>query len=359
MSKKKTSAKGLADNKEFSQFKQLITDSKRILISTHVQPDGDGLGAEVALYHYLKRARKSVRIYNPDHLPKRYKFLDPKGEILLGPGEVELWDQCDLWIIVDTNDPRRLGKLWNELPLRAKKIVFLDHHPDIVVDQKLLHYPPNAMVVSDAHSSSIGELLYQLFNELDFCKLNADMALGLYVSVMTDTNSFRYARTTPESHEIAAEMVRLGVNPEEVYQAVYSTKELSHIQLLGTLLQNTKLSKSGKLAWMEMRLDLRKKYKATADDTMSFLNILLVLKDAEVVCIFREEDDGEMTRVSIKSKGTVVINKIAMELGGGGHDYAAGLALPVPFEQVVETVTSRLDTLINTPPHKPLMSKKP
>lgn len=341
------------------QFKQLMNDAKRILISTHVQPDGDGLGAEVALFHYLKRARKSVRIYNPDLLPKRYRFLDPKGEILLGPGEVELWDQCDLWIIVDTNDPRRLGKLWNELPLRSKKIVFLDHHPDIVTAQEQFHYPPNAMVVSDHHSSSIGELLYQLFQELNLCKLNYEMALGLYVSVMTDTNSFRYARTTPESHEIASEMIRLGVNPEEVYQAVYSSKELSHIQLLGTLLKNTKVSKNGKLAWLEMRLDLRKKYKATADDTMSFLNILLVLKDAEVVCLFREEDDGEMTRVSIKSKGTVIINKVAMELGGGGHDYAAGLALAVPFDQVVQTVTTRLNTLINTPPPKPLMSKKP
>jgi phosphoesterase RecJ-like protein len=347
LSQKKTKSKSLSDNNEFAKFKQLITDAKRILISTHVQPDGDGLGAEVALYHYLKRARKSVRIYNPDLLPKRYRFLDPKGEILLGPGEVELWDQCDLWIIVDTNDPRRLGKLWNELPLRAKKIVFLDHHPDIVTSTEQFHYPPNAMVVSDHHSSSIGELLYQLFQELDFCKLNDDIGVGLYVSVMTDTNSFRYSRTTPESHEIAAEMIRLGVNPEEVYQAVYSTKELSHVQLMGLLLQNTKVSKSGKLAWLEMRLDLRKKFKATADDTMSFLNILLVLRDAEVVCIFREEDDGEMTRVSIKSKGKVVINRIAMELGGGGHDYAAGLALPVPFEQVVDTVTDRLEQLIN------------
>lgn len=358
MSQKKVKGKHLADSKEFSQFKSLIGDAKRILISTHVQPDGDGLGAEVALYHYLKRARKSVRIYNPDQLPKRYQFLDPEGEILRGPGEVELWDQCDLWIIVDTNDPRRLGKLWNELPLRAKKIVFLDHHPDIVPPENL-HYPPNAMVVSDTRSSSIGELLYQLFNELNLSKINEDMALGLYVSVMTDTNSFRYARTTPESHEIAAEMVRLGVNPEEVYQAVYSTKELSHIQLLGILLQNTKISKSGKLAWMEMRLDLRKKFKASADDTMSFLNILLVLRDAEVVCIFREEDDGEMTRVSIKSKGKYIINRVAMELGGGGHDYAAGLALDVPFEKVVDTVTSRLEALINAPTPKPLMSKKP
>ena len=358
--KTKSSSEGTpaSATKEFINFKQLVTDAKRILISTHVQPDGDGLGAETALYHYLKRARKSVRVYNPDPLPRRYKFLDPKGEILLGPGQVELWDHCDLWIIVDTNDPRRLGKLWNELPLRAKKIVFLDHHPEIM-PQENLQYPLNAMVVSDHHSSSIGELLYQLFKELDLTKINEDMALGLYVSVMTDTNSFRYARTTPESHVIASEMIELGVNPEEVYQAIYSSKEISHIQLLGTLLQNTKISKSGKLAWMEMGLELRKKYKATADDTMSFLNILLVLKDAEVVCIFREEDEGEVTRVSIKSKGRFVINKIAMELGGGGHEYAAGLALAVPFNQVVETVTSKLETLINTPPPKPLMSKKP
>ena len=185
------------------------------------------------------------------------------------------------------------------------------------------------------------------------------MALGLYVSVMTDTNSFRYARTTPESHQIAAEMIALGVNPEEVYQNIFSSKELTHIQLLGILLQNTKVSKSGKLAWMEMRLDIRKKFKATADDTMSFLNILLVLKDAEVVCLFREEDDGEMTRVSIKSKGQVVINKVAMDLGGGGHEYAAGLALGQPFPQVVEKVTSRLEDLIVRPAPKPLLSKKP
>ena len=359
MSQKKTKSVPLSKNKEFNTFKTLIGDAKRILISTHVQPDGDGLGAEVALFHYLKRARKSVRVYNPDQAPNRYRFLDPDKNILLGPGEAELWDQCDLWIIVDTNDPRRLGKLWNELPLRARKIVFLDHHPDLLRSDDTPKLPQNAMVVSDDHSSSIGELLYQLFMELNLTKLNADMALGLYVSVMTDTNSFRYARSTPESHRIAGHMIELGVNPEEVYQQIYSTKELSHIQLLGHLLQNTKISKSGKLAWLEIKLDQRKKYKATADDTMSFLNILLVLRNAEVVCLFREEDDGETTRVSIKSKGKYVINRIAMEMGGGGHEFAAGLALQQPFEKLVETVTSKLETLITTPPPKPAMSKKP
>lgn len=321
-----------------------LEQAKRVLISTHQLPDGDGLGAEAAIFHYLKRARKACRVYNPDLLPKRYRFLDPKNTILLGPGEVELWDTCDLWIIVDTNDPRRLGKLWGELSLRAKKIVFLDHHPDIL-GQDAITYPPHAMVVSDTESSSIGELLHHLFSELNVAKINKDVALGLYVSVMTDTNSFRYARTTPKAHTIAAEMIELGVNPEEVYQAIYSSKELSHLQLLGNMLQNVQVSSGGKIAWLRMPLDLRKKHQASADDTQSFLNLLLLLKDAEVVVFFREEDDHQV-RVSIKSKGKIVINRVAMELGGGGHDFAAGFAVAAPLDKTVEAVIKRLDTLV-------------
>jgi phosphoesterase RecJ-like protein len=336
----------LSNNKEFQKLKEILGEAKRVLISTHQLPDGDGLGAEAALFHYLKRARKACRIYNPDLLPKRYKFLDPKTQILLGPGEVELWDTCDLWIIVDTNDPRRLGKLWNELSLRAKKIVFLDHHPDIQGAHEIA-YPPHAMVVSDVASSSIGELLHHLFKELDIAKINKDVALGLYVSVMTDTNSFRYARTTPQAHRIAAEMIEEGVNPEEVYQHIYSSKEVSHLQLLGNMLQNVKSSTGGRVAWLEMNLALRRKHGATADDTQSFLNQLLLLKDAEIVCFFREEDDGTV-RISLKSKGKVVINRLAMELGGGGHEFAAGLAISMPLDKAVEMVIKRLESLVES-----------
>jgi bifunctional oligoribonuclease and PAP phosphatase NrnA len=336
----------LAKSKEFQKFKGWLEGAKRVLISTHLLPDGDGLGAEAALFHYLKRARKACRVYNPDQLPKRYRFLDPKANILLGPGEVELWDTCDLWIIVDTNDPRRLGKLWGELSLRSKKIVFLDHHPEILGAQEIT-YPPHALMVSDIGSSSIGEMLYDMFRELNIAKINKDVALGLYVSVMTDTNSFRYSRTTPIAHTIAAEMLEQGVNPEEVYQAIYSSKEVSHLQLLGNMLQNVKVSAGGKIAWLEMDLPLRKKHQASADDTQSFLNLLLLLKDAEVVCFFREEDDGQV-RVSIKSKGRIVINRVAMELGGGGHEYAAGLALSAPIDKTVDAVIKRIETLITS-----------
>jgi phosphoesterase RecJ-like protein len=342
----KTQPIELSKTKEFQKFKQHLEEAKRVLISTHQLPDGDGLGAEAALFHYLKRARKACRVYNPDTLPKRYRFLDPKGQILLGPTEVELWDTCDLWVIVDTNDPRRLGKLWGELSLRSKKIVFLDHHPEIQGSNEV-SYPPHAMLVSDTTSSSIGELLFHMFNELNLAKINKDVALGLYVSVMTDTNSFRYARTTPLAHQIAAMMIQEGVNPEEVYQNIYSSKEVSHLQLLGTMLQNVKVTAGGKVAWLEMGLELRKKHQASADDTQSFMNLLLLLKDAEVVCFFREEDEGHV-RISLKSKGKIVINKIAMELGGGGHEYAAGVAMNVPMEKAVDAVIKRLETLVSS-----------
>jgi phosphoesterase RecJ-like protein len=135
------------------------------------------------------------------------------------------------------------------------------------------------------------------------------------------------------------------VNPEEVYQNIYSSKEVSHLQLLGNMLQNVKGALGGKVAWLEMPLDLRKKHQASADDTQSFLNLLLLLKDAEVVCLFREEDDN-CIRVSIKSKGRVVINRVAMELGGGGHEFAAGLQLSAPMDKTVDGVIKRLETLI-------------
>jgi len=334
----------ISKTKEFIKFRETLDDAKRVLISTHQLPDEDGLGAETALFHYLKRARKACRVYNPDVLPRRYRFLDPKEQALLGPNQVELWDTCDLWIIVDTNDPRRLGKLWGELSMRAKKIVFLDHHPE-TLGAGTIAYPPHAFVVSDPAASSIGEMLYHVFTELNLCKINADIAQGLYVSIMTDTNSFRYARTTPTAHEIAAAMIREGVNPETVYQAIYSSKEVTHLQLLGAMLQNVKVASSGKIAWLEMTLELRRKHQASADDTQSFLNLLLLLRDAEIVCFFREEDDG-MIRVSLKSKGRVVINKVAMEFGGGGHEYAAGVAIQAPLEKAAQTIISRLETLV-------------
>ena len=332
----------------FLTLKDWIRQSNRILLSTHLLPDGDGLGAESALFHYLKQTQKECRIINPDPLPKRYQLLDPHDAILFGPDQKmekeNEWTTFDLWIIVDTNDPRRLGKLWDRFSSQAQKIIFLDHH-SLMTGVAEVTYPPHALLISDTSSSCIGELLYRLFSELNLTPLNLEIALGIYVSVMTDTNSFRYAGTTPLAHRIAAEMIEMGVNPEEVYQAIYSSKKVSHIQLMGRLLQNVQVSAGGRVAWLQMDLKLRKKYQATADDIQSFLNLLLLIKDAEVICFFREEQDHQI-RVSIKSKGRVAIDKLAIELGGGGHEFAAGAALNLTLDEAVHKVVLKIDKLI-------------
>lgn len=345
--KRLRSPKQVAKKREFQRFRASVLKSKRILISTHQLPDGDGLGAQVALFHYLKGAKKSCRILNPDPAPQRYQFLDPNDKILRSANADLAWKEFDLWVIVDTNDPRRLGSLWPELSVRAKEVVFLDHHPETVVgpERRSISLPVHASVISDTQASSIGEMLNHLFEDLNLCPWDPKIAQGLYVSVMTDTNSFRYARTTPDAHDIAGKCIALGVNPEEVYQQIYSSKQLRHLQLLGGMLQNAKTSSDGRLAWLEVDLESRKRHQASADDTASFLNLLLLLQDAEVVCLFREEDDQRI-RVSIKSKGKVIVNQVAMELGGGGHHYAAGLAVKGSLPRTVSIVTQRLiDTI--------------
>ncbi|MBI2604875.1 MAG: bifunctional oligoribonuclease/PAP phosphatase NrnA [Deltaproteobacteria bacterium] len=336
--------------KNLSEAGRLLADSHSVIITTHVQPDGDGLGAEIALYHYLLRGEKNVRILNPDPLPERYGFLDRAGAIeIVDPAAKDAGlKPFDLAVIVDTSDPRRINGLWEVYTRLAKNILILDHHPNLAphlnkTDKARVH----ALV--DERSSSIGELLYRLFHHahdvLDpkspTFRYSPEIALGLYVSIITDTNSFRYAGTTALSHRIAADLVDYGLQPEGVYQNVYSTKSAGHLKLIGEVLSGVQESDGGKIAWVEIPLKLRKKYGATSDDTQSIVNFLLLIKNAEVLVLFREEDDGRV-KVSIKSKGRVKVNDVANEFGGGGHEFAAGFAHSGSLAELRDKLLKRL-----------------
>ncbi len=333
---------------------RLIAESTSFIITTHVMPDGDGLGAEVALYHYLKRIGKNVRIVNPDVLPDRYRFLDHAGAVeVLDPkmknGGLQDFDMA---VIMDTSDPRRINGLWEIFSKKAKYILIVDHHPNLaphlnVTDRARIH------TLVDEKSSSIGELLFRFFHSANDVldskatsfRFSPEIALGLYVSIITDTNSFRYASTTSLSHRIAADLIDYGLQPEEIYQNVYSSKSANHLRLIGEVLANVKENGNSKIVWVEIPKDLRKKYKATSDDTQSIVNYLLLHKDGEVLCLIREEDDGKI-KVSLKSKGNVQINSLANEMGGGGHEYAAGYSVQGNIASVRDNLISKLEKLL-------------
>lgn len=337
-------------DKNLHEAGKLLAAAHSVVLTTHMLPDGDGLGAEIALYHCLKRLGKDVRIVNPDAMPARYRFLD-RGDV------IEVYDpkmdfgSFDLAVVVDTDEPKRLGKLWNVFEQHAKTILFFDHH----------HGATNGMngkvnTVVDVHSSSIGEMLYRLFHQAQDIldpgapsfRMVPEIGLGLYVSVMTDTNSFRYSRTTALSHRIAAELIDFGLQPEEIYQNIYSSKSVNHLRLIGEILSRVEevplrspSREKGTVAWVEIPADVRKKHGASSDDTQTIVNFLLLLKNAEILVLLREEDDGRI-KGSLKSKGTLVVNTIAQEFGGGGHEFAAGFVTHGTLAEVRDRLLRKL-----------------
>ncbi len=321
---------------------QLMTQSNSIVLTTHLMPDGDGLGAEIALYHYLQRLGKKVQILNPDPMPERFQFIDKTGVVkLYTPSTQESWD---LGVIIDTNDPKRLGNFWSTFEKHSKKILILDHHPSNGNALAL-----NILYVVDEKSSSIGELLYRFFHYghdlLDphsaSFHLSPEIALGLYVSIMTDTNSFRYASTTALSHRIAADLIDYGLQPEEIYQNIYSSKSAQHLRLIGEVLANVQDTAQGKIAWVEIPAQLRKKYGAQSDDTQSIVNFLLLIKNAEILILLREEDDGKI-KVSLKSKGKIKVSATAQYFGGGGHEFAAGFSSTGTLTEIRDQLLKRI-----------------
>lgn len=329
-----------------TQLFETLRQSRRVLLSTHQLPDGDGLGAECALAAALRQLHKQVVILNPDRIPDRYGFLEAFENFCTFSEQGPL-ESFDLWIIVDTNDPRRLGPRFEEQARLCRSVVFLDHHPELTLAGMPI-LPNNSCVISDTDAGSIGEMVDHILAHFHEITWNPSISIGLYTSVMTDTNSFRYARTTPHSHEIAARAIRAGINPEEVIQSIYSSKTLDHLRLLGIALQEITSTADESIAWIVVRKQWMETFSAQADDTLFFINLLLLHKRSEIVCVFREEAPAK-TRVSIKSKGKHRVHLAAERMGGGGHPFAAGCRINHPLSESIDLMISELQKAIEVP----------
>lgn len=323
------------EKKIFERLKALIEGHQRFLITTHVLPDGDGLGGEIALAEHLKTLGKEVSIVNSDPTPEKFGLVDPDFEI-------HIWDpkkplpQVDLVFAIDVNDRPRLGPLNKALELLKAKVVFIDHH---ISDETMKHEH-----VIDEDISSMGEMLHRYFEVVD-AEVTFKMALAMYVSIFTDTNAFRHRKTTALSHKICASLVEVGVDPNEVFRRVHQTRSINQMHLLGEVLKNVKTRCQGKIAWVEIPQSLQQKYEATAEDTQAFVDYLLILKEVEVGLLFREEENGKI-KISFRSKGKVEIFPLVQKLGGGGHAFEAGVACEGKMQDVVQSVLEAVSKII-------------
>lgn len=312
-----------------------IKQHNRFVLTTHVHPDGDGLGSELALAVFLKKLGKEVAVINNDPIPETLEFLDPDGCIRVYHPDRDqaTLSETEVLFILDTAEGwNRLGKLGEAAREIAATSICIDHHPD---DGAFAD-----MAVIDPTAGATAELVCDLIHSLNGV-LTFDMALPLYVAILADTGSFRFGKTSPRTHRIAAQLLEAGVIPHQVYSQLYEQRPLGHLHLQSQLLANLTMALGGRLAWSKITQEMLHRYNVDRRDVTYLVDLGLSVAGVEVSILFSETPDGKV-RLNLRSKGRLAVHDIAQQLGGGGHPFAAGAWVDGPLDEAIEQVLEKV-----------------
>lgn len=295
-----------------------------IALTTHVNADGDGAGSQTALAAWLLGRGKRVALTNPTPYPERYRYLLPEGVELLDPGPEQnaRLRTVDLLVVLDTGEASRIGRVAKAI--RDDAVVVLDHHP---TSAESIPGPG----VRDPSACATGEIVYDLLRLGDpGDDWEPAIIEALYAAIETDTGSFRFSNTTPRTHMIAADLLRRGVDPEQVYRHLHGTVPLKRLGILRIALNNLETDPDLPITWITIPREVTHDMDATADDLEGVAEYARSVEGTEVALLFRETLDGA-TKVSFRSNGAVDVNAVAREFGGGGHVKASGALVGGPI----------------------------
>ncbi len=296
---------------KFEQIGQALREGVRFAVLGHVRPDGDALGSQLALGLSLKQLGKDVRIWNEEGMLEKYSFLPNANLLTKPPAEPE---DVDVAIALDTAIQNRLG---NSLPaVRSAKVwINIDHHPSNPGYGDLVYIDPK--------SPATGQILFELLKS-EKLPIDAAIAENLYVAISTDTGSFQYPNTTARTFEIAAELVRAGVDVGRVSQLTYENYPRRRVELLRDLLGTMRFDANDRVASFSLSLATAKKLGVLPEDNEGLIDHLRAIHGVIVAVFFEELADGKV-RVSMRSKNEKVnVCAICQKFGGGGHVLAAG-----------------------------------
>jgi len=305
------------------KLRTLIDGSKRIVLTTHFNPDGDGLGSSQAFYHYLQSSNKDVKIIVDSSIPHPYDILDVTSDVNIYDHKKHA-DWCsdvDLIIVFDIGDLKRIGRLINFASKNEVNTVSIDHHPprnNDIVDLDIVYH--------DAPAT--GYIVWKYFNEI--CVYNdqipLEIAKPLYMSLVTDTGSFKYSNTTADAHIMAANLIQSGVKGYEIQRSIYEQQKLVSIMLLADVVKNLKHSNNMKVVWTVITQSKLKDIGATENDIDGITEYIRSIKDVEISFMILELSSGAF-RINFRSSGNFSVNDIAEKFNGGGHKFAAGARL--------------------------------
>lgn len=318
---------------KFAKIGQVLRDNRRFAILSHVRPDGDALGSQLALGLVLKELGKNVLIWNEEGMINKYSFLPSASLVTKPPTEPE---DVDVAIALDTAIQSRLGT--TVAAIRSAKLwINIDHHPSNPGYGDLVYIDPKA--------PATGEILFELITR-EKLPLNAEIAENLYVAIATDTGSFQYPNVTARTFEIAAELIRFGVNVGRVSQLIYENYPQRRIELLRDLLSTMRFQAEGRVASFTLSLETAKKLGVLPEDNEGLIDHLRAIHGVIVAVFFEELPDGKV-RVSMRSKSPAVnVCAICEKFGGGGHVLAAGARVCGSLGEVEKKILEEICSVI-------------
>lgn len=303
------------------------------VITTHVRPDGDAIGSQLALGLFLKSQGKDVRMINAHAPPANLEWIDGIDDVEkynTSIDQQEFLATAEVIVVVDTNTMDRLGRRLGPVVRESSALkVLIDHHtdPDSWFD---------CAWVSEG-AAATGEMMFELLADWDADAITPDIATALYVAIVTDTGSFRYSTVTPLVHRITADLLERGSRPAaDVYAAIYETRSLQWVRLLSRVLGTLTLLYDGVLGYVVLRRGMLAETGCTYQDADGLVDYALAIEGVEVGLLFTETARG--TKVSFRSKGEHAVNRWARSFGGGGHVNASGAFLRRPTDVVISQV---------------------
>ena len=296
---------------------RLKREKGKILIFTHENPDGDGIGSMLALCSFLRKKGKNVTCAMKDPLPHIYDFLPNAKDIKKLP----LDEEFDLAILVDAAGSFRAGT-----DIKAKEIIRIDHHIGGNVESIYDYVDPYA----PSTTTVVGRIL----RHWDEDAIDKDIAMCLYAGLLTDTGSFKYNNVNKETFSFAEFLVEKGVDPNYMSTMIFERNKPSTIFLLREVLSTLEFHENGKVASLVVRREFLEKTGAEEEETEGFVNFARGIEGVEVAFIMIQKPDMETWRVSLRGKGKVNVQQIAKKLGGGGHRDAAGCRIKGKEEEV-------------------------
>ncbi len=317
-----------------------IKKAQTILLTTHRQCDGDGLGSELAMYHGLKKIGKKVRILNVDATPKKYDFLSPDQHIQYFDGHFDPIEKSDLALIFDTNDRRLIEPLYEQLEEKCQKIIFVDHHPILTEGP-----PPTSDSVINIRAASTGELAYDILMALKI-PLDEIIARSIYTSLVFDTQLFRYIRNSSKSHEIATELLKFESNPAEIHRRLFGNFTAAKLKFNAQALSQVEFFEEDKIALLLIKTSDLISRGLNIDDSRDLVDMIMNVETVEAAAVFRE-DDLDTYKISLRSKGLFPILSIAENFGGGGHHFASGATIYGRYSDVkAQTLSAMKEKLV-------------